>query len=112
MSSNERRSVLSSMPRPSLNQTVVPVAPEAEQALLGGRSSETVVPVSSVESKTRGKIPTVPVTFHLPIEMRDRLKVTAQIKNTTMLELAREAFRRFLDENPVSEADIRRALGL
>jgi predicted transcriptional regulator len=52
------------------------------------------------------------VTFHLPIELRDRIKVTAQAKQVTMLEIATAALEQYLERNPVSEADLRRLLGL
>jgi len=57
-------------------------------------------------------VPTVPVTFHLPIELRDRIKITAQAKQKTMLEIAVEALQDYLDRNHVSESDLRKLLGL
>jgi hypothetical protein len=44
--------------------------------------------------------------------MRDRIKLTAQAKGVTQLELAKAALQEYLDKNPVSEQDLRRLLNL
>jgi hypothetical protein len=46
------------------------------------------------------------------VELRDRIKITAQAKQKTMVDLAIEAFADYLERNPVSEADLRKLLGL
>jgi len=112
------RSVLSELRKPQLIEpsSAVPAALE-EKLLGGGQGSGTAAvlaksePVEPARGK-RTKVPTVPVTFHLPVELRDRIKLTAQAKQKTMLELALEAFQEYLGRNPVSEQDLRRLLGM
>jgi hypothetical protein len=125
MPGESKRSVLSELKKPLLQPpTLVPAA--LEEHLLGTATApypatkpgslppEAEIPpeppISGRRSKTR--VPTVPVTFHLPVELRDRIKITAQAKQKTMVDLAIEAFADYLGRNPVSEADLRRLLGL
>lgn len=119
MSGDTKRSVLSDLRRPLLQpSSVVPAA--LEEKLLGGASSGSVAlpapeprPVEPAPAaQSRAKAPTVPVTFHLAISLRDRLKITAQAQQRTMVEIASEALEEYLSRHPVSEADVRRLLGL
>ena len=122
------RSVLSELRRPLL-QPNSGISAELESRLLGstaspiteaGRSSPQLplpapapaTPVAVPPSAKKAKSATVPVTFHLPIELRDKIKLTAQAKQMTMLEIAIDALNGYLGHNPVSEADVRRMLGL
>ena len=124
MAGDPKRSVLSELRKP-LMQPTDQVSPELEERLLGSSrqpapkapSVETgpsqapaISPVAQPHGKRR--VPTVPVTFHLPIELRDKIKITAQAKQRTMLEIAVEALQEYLDRNKVSEDDLRRLLGL
>lgn len=122
------RSVLSDLKRP-LMQPHSGISAELENKLLGTAlpvvsEPKSVTPdppapqaqamprVDAPAALKKAKTPTVPVTFHLPIELRDKVKLTAQAKQTTMLEIAVEALNDYLGRNPVSEADVRRMLGL
>ena len=114
------RSVLSELRKPLL-QPPAAVSPALEERLLGPAPApsfpDPVAPAQpaaavAVAPAARKKVPTVPVTFHLPVDLRDKVKVTAQAKQTTMLEIAVEALNEYLTKNPVSEADFRRLLGL
>jgi hypothetical protein len=118
MPGDTKRSVLSDLRRPLL-QPPSTVSAALEEKLLGvpAVTPSSPPPASAVESgedtrSTRGKVPTVPVTFHLPIALRDRLKLTAQAQQRTMVDLASEALEQYLDHHPVSEAAVRRLLGL
>jgi hypothetical protein len=116
MPGDAKRSVLSDLRKP-LAQPTSSVPPGMEQHLLGrsAAGSERVDASAGPESGKRAskqRVPTVPVTFHLPIDLRDKIKLTAQAKQRTMLEIAVEALRDYLDRNQVSEADLRRLLGL
>jgi predicted transcriptional regulator len=74
-----------------------------------------LTPIETAQQENRAAAPravTTPVTFHLPVELRDKLKLTAQAKQKTMVEIAIEALRTYLEKNPVSESDLRRMLGL
>jgi hypothetical protein len=124
MPSDPKRSVLSDLRKPLVQPTnTLPAG--LEERLLGTTATtpgSRDVPVSpslegppaSTEStkRTRQRVPTVPVTFHLPIELRDKIKLTAQAKQRTMLEIAVEALQDYLERNQVSEADLRKLLGL
>lgn len=128
------RSVLSELKKPLIQPAPTPVPDALEQRLLGVATAarpQTVVepppppspaaaapvqdfapPVAEPPSARRSKLPTVPVTFHLPVRLRDRIKVTAQAQQRTMLEIAVEALEGYLERHPVSEQDVRRLLGL
>jgi hypothetical protein len=110
MSSEQRRSILSNLAKPSLAQPRSIATPAAEEKLLG--YAEAPVAPAPIADVRKEKVPTTPVTFHLPIDLRDKLKITAQAKGTTMLELVREAIEKHLSDNPVSEADLRKLLRL
>jgi hypothetical protein len=107
-------SVLSSLKRPLLTNQPQSVPTVLEEKLLGPEHGrEVTIPEPSRNILERsGKVPTVPVTFHLPIAMRDRLKLTAQAKGLTQLEIAKTALQEYLDKHPVSEQDLRRLLNL
>jgi hypothetical protein len=108
-----KRSVLSGLKRP-LMQPVVVSSQKLEEHLLGGEQGATT-PMEAPQQEHLAEIPravTTPVTFHLPVELRDKLKLTAQAKQKTMVEIATEALRSYLEKNPVSESDLRRMLGL
>ncbi len=108
------RSVLSELKRPLL-QSAGALPPGVEEHLLGRGPSRNPppAPVSSEPAPVRRpKAPTIPVTFHLPVDLRDRLKVTAQAKQRTMLDLAVEALSEYMSRNPVTEQDLRRMLGI
>ncbi|MBM3738126.1 MAG: hypothetical protein FJW39_20280 [Acidobacteria bacterium] len=106
------RSVLSELKRPLLAHSV-PVSGDLEDHLLGrGGAVPAPDPASLPGASRKAKVPTVPVTFHLPLELRDRLKVTAQAHQRTMLDIAVEALNDYLSRNPVTERDLRRLLGL
>jgi hypothetical protein len=125
MPGDPKRSVLSDLRKP-LAQPTSSVPAGLEERLLGSvttaaaPSDSHVLPsVAGTPTKpesgkgtTRQRVPTVPVTFHLPIELRDKIKITAQAKQRTMLEIAVEALQDYLDRNQVSEADLRKLLGL
>lgn len=122
MSGEPKRSVLSELKRP-LMQAPAAVPPALEERLLGRtpQPDPGAPPPSSAggtaaamerEPRRPARKPTVPVTFHLPIELRDRIKVTAQAKQRTMLDIAVQALTEYLDRNPASESDLRRLLGL
>lgn len=125
MPGDPKRSVLSELRKP-LAQPTTSVPAGLEERLLGTvttalASSDSQVLLSEAGTANRpesGKdtkkqrVPTVPVTFHLPIELRDKIKLTAQAKQRTMLEIAVEALRDYLERNQVSEADLRKLLGL
>ncbi len=101
------RSVLSELKKPLLQHTMPPS--EALEARLLGVAAG-AAPAAAEPRKA--KEPTVPVTFHLPVKLRDRIKVTAQAHDRTMLEIAVEALENYLDQHPVTESDLRRLLGL
>ena len=118
------RSVLSDLRKPLL-QAPASISPALEERLLGGAAGagfavafepppDPVAPAmpGPVQSPARKKVPTVPVTFHLPVDLRDKIKVTAQAKQMTMLEIAVDALNGYLAQHPVSESDLRRLLGL
>lgn len=112
MPGDPKRSILSDLKRP-LIEPVTPTPKELEERLLGIQEKPPAVPPSLQDQRgTNGRVPTVPVTFHLPVELRDKLKLTAQAKQLTMVEIATEALRAYLDNNPVSEQDLRRMLGM
>ena len=122
------RSVLSDLKRPLMQPhsgisaelenrllgTALPVAAEPKPAMAEppAPAVQAAPRVEAPVAAKKAKTPTVPVTFHLPIELRDKVKLTAQAKQTTMLEIAVEALNDYLGRNPVSEADVRRMLGL
>ncbi len=111
MSSNPKRSVLSDLKRP-LMEPVAISSQRMEEHLLGTGSTNTGE-IPQQEHKTSApRTITIPVTFHLPVDLRDKLKLTAQAKQKTMVEIAIEALRTYLEKNPVSESDLRRILGL
>lgn len=120
MSGNPKRSVLSDLRRPLVQPTsTVPAG--LEEQLLGAPSTPPITNAAPETTPartelgvrtTKHRVPTVPVTFHLPIELRDKIKITAQAKQKTMLEIAVEALQDYLDRNQVSEADLRKLLGL
>jgi hypothetical protein len=121
MPGESKRSVLSELKKPLLQPpNLIPA--ELEEHLLGtaappATESEALRPETEIQPtpsgrRSKARVPTVPVTFHLPVELRDRIKITAQAKQKTMLDLAVEAFDDYLDRNPVSEADLRRLLRL
>lgn len=101
------RSVLSELKKPLL-QPSIPPSEALEARLLGATGGTAPAPLEPRKSKE----PTVPVTFHLPVKLRDRIKVTAQAHDRTMLEIAVEALETYLDRHPVTESDLRRLLGL
>ena len=118
------RSVLSELKRPLLSQPQT-VSQTLEERLLGPMAAAPALeppPAATPEPLTvketpkeapkKAKEPTVPVTFHLPVKLRDRIKVTAQAQQRTMLEIAVEALEGYLDHHPVTETDLRRLLGL
>ncbi|SRR5581483_2690789 len=114
------RSVLSSL-KPSLVQpAAAPPPAELERKLLGDtpepeRETVAIEPAPRMEGpgeRRRGKVPTTPVTFHLPIELRNRIKLTAQAKGMTMTDFVIDALEIHLEKNAISEADVRRLLGL
>ena len=112
MPSDPKRSVLSDLKRP-LMQPVVVSSHKLEEHLLG--TEQATIPAEVAQHEHRAATPravTTPVTFHLPVELRDKLKLTAQAKQKTMVEIAIEALRTYLEKNPVSESDLRRMLGL
>lgn len=126
MSGDAKRSILGDLKRP-LIQPASAVSSELEERLLGstGAAGAAAAPVHPEEAPvqqdgpggrsrrgSKARVPTVPVTFHLPVELRDRIKITSQAKQKTMLEIAIDAFQDYLERNPVSEADLRRLLGL
>jgi len=117
MPSDPKRSVLSELRRP-LIQPSATVSTALEERLLGSAPKETASSTSSgterqvTRPKAKQRVPTVPVTFHLPIELRDKIKITAQAQQKTMLEIAVEAFQDYLQRNKVSEEDLRKLLGL
>ncbi len=108
MPSNPKRSVLSDLKRP-LVQPVAVSSQKLEEHLLGSEQEEVNQQDHRVNTP---RVVTIPVTFHLPVELRDKLKLTAQAKQKTMVEIAVEALRSYLEKNPVSESDLRRMLGL
>ncbi len=111
MSGDPKRSVLSDLRKPLAQPTSnVPVG--LEERLLGSVTTPAESSDESGKRITKKRVPTVPVTFHLPIELRDKIKLTAQAKQRTMLEIAVEALRDYLERNQVSEADLRKLLGL
>jgi hypothetical protein len=125
MPGESKRSVLSELKKPLLQPpNLVPAG--LEEHLLGTTPApqpvsepEAFRPVTEIHSEriasgrpSKVRVPTVPVTFHLPVELRDRIKITAQAKQKTMVDLAIEAFADYLERNPVSEADLRKLLGL
>ena len=102
------RSILSELKKPLLPQAST--SPNAlEEKLLGVQGA---APAPAPPSSHKAKEPTVPVTFHLPVRLRDRIKVTAQAQQRTMLEIAVEALEGYLDGHRVTETDLRRLLGL
>jgi hypothetical protein len=105
MPSDPKRSVLSDLKRPLMQPTAIS-SQKLEEHLLGSEQTATPMEISTP------RVITTPVTFHLPVELRDKLKLTAQAKQKTMVEIAIEALRTYLEKNPVSESDIRRMLGL
>jgi hypothetical protein len=115
MSGDAKRSILGELKRPLFEPTAS-VSAALEEKLLGTapkpQPPPAAEPPSAPARPPRGKTPTVPVTFHLPVALRDRVKITAQAQQRTMVEIACEALERYLEENPVSENDLRRLLGL
>lgn len=111
MPSDPKRSVLSDLKRP-LMQPVSVSSQKLEEHLLGAEQATTPMEVAQQEHHAAPRPVTTPVTFHLPVELRDKLKLTAQAKQKTMVEIAIEALRTYLEKNPVSESDLRRMLGL
>lgn len=112
MSSDPKRSVLSDLKRPLMEPTAISSA-KLEEHLLGPKQPADVAELPPQEPRVPApRTITTPVTFHLPVELRDKLKLTAQAKQKTMVEIAIEALRTYLDNNPVSESDLRRMLGL
>jgi hypothetical protein len=110
--SDPKRSVLSDLKRP-LMQPVAVSSQKLEEHLLGAEQATTPMEVAQQEHRAATpRAVTTPVTFHLPVELRDKLKLTAQAKQKTMVEIAIEALRTYLEKNPVSESDLRRMLGL
>lgn len=109
MSGDPKRSVLSDLKRPLIQPMAVP-SQKLEDHLLG--ADATTPPTRQEDRATTPRVVTTPVTFHLPVELRDKLKLTAQAKQKTMVEIAIEALRAYLEKNPVSESDLRRMLGL
>lgn len=101
------RSVLSELKRPLLAPAPQAAQSALEEQLLGQGS-----PGPEAQPARRQKVPTVPVTFHLPVELRDRIKIAAQAKRRTMLDIAVEALNEHLARNPVTEQDLRRLLGM
>jgi hypothetical protein len=112
MPSDPKRSVLSDLKRPLMQPGAIS-SQKLEERLLGPEQATPVLETSSQEHRmTAPRAVTTPVTFHLPVELRDKLKLTAQAKQKTMVEIAVEALRTYLEKNPVSESDLRRMLGL
>lgn len=103
------RSVLSELKRPLLAAPASAAQSPLEEHLLGQGSP---LPNPEAAAARRQKVPTVPVTFHLPVELRDRIKIAAQARRRTMLDIAVEALNEHLARNPVTEQDLRRMLGL
>jgi len=94
-------------------QPVAVSSQKLEEHLLGAEEAETPIEVAQQEYHAAVPRPApTPVTFHLPVELRDKIKLTAQAKQKTMVEIAIEALRTYLEKNPVSESDLRRMLGL
>ena len=111
MSGDAKRSILGDLKKPLLQpSTAVPA--ELEERLLGTAPAEPASAPPPRRREARTRVATVPVTFHLPVELRDRIKITAQAKQKTMLEIAMEALEEYLARNPVLEADLKRLLGL
>ena len=111
MPSDPKRSVLSDLRRP-LMQPGATSSQKLEEHLLGSDQPTVAMEVPRQEHRAPPRTVTTPVTFHLPVELRDKLKLTAQATQKTMVEIAVEALRTYLDKNPVSESDLRRMLGL
>jgi hypothetical protein len=119
MSSDNRGSVLANLRKPSLVQPVQQVNAALEEKILGPAPSESssgasahpvAAPINTepaVQTR-RPKEPTTPVTFHLPIKLRDRIKKTAQAKGITMLELVTEAIEVHLDKNRPTVEELKR----
>lgn len=118
--SDNRRSVLSTMPRPSLAQPVVHTNPEAEEALLGGGEAVRAPAVpgvieplpAPVQIQKPVKVATAPVTFHLPVTLHKQLKIASQVRGTTMLDIVRQQLERYLQQNPLTEAELRQLMDL
>jgi hypothetical protein len=105
------RSILSELKKPLLQPN--PGASQAlEDKLLGTSGTAPALAPEPPPMPRKAKEPTVPVTFHLPVKLRDRIKVSAQAQQRTMLEIAVEALEAHLDRHPVTETDLRRLLGL
>jgi hypothetical protein len=110
-SDSKRTSILGELKRPLL-QPSGPVSQRLEEQLLGTQETGREVGQPVPNRAEPARVATVPVTFHLPVELRDKIKLTAQAKKKTMIEIAIEALQTYLDKDPVSEADLRRLLGL
>jgi len=124
MPGDPKRSVLSELKKP-LIQPAGAIPAGLEERLLGSTKEvpglSPVAAAAGITTRTaqegarpaaKQRVPTVPVTFHLPIELRDKIKITAQAQQKTMLEIAVEALQDYLNRNKVSEEDLRRLLGL
>ena len=112
MPSDPKRSVLSDLKRPLMQPGPIS-SQKLEERLLGSEAPSAAMEISQQENRAAApRTVTTPVTFHLPVELRDKLKLTAQAKQKTMVEIAVEALRAYLEKNPVSESDLRRMLGL
>lgn len=113
MSDNNRPgSILRNLHRPSL------VSAEAEQALLGqgnappARPQSEATPTIAPRKVADERTPTVPVTFHLPVQLRDQLRRVALARNQTMVNLVRQQLEHYLAANPLTEEERNRLLGL
>ncbi len=119
MSSDNRGSVLANLRKPSLVQPVQQVNAALEEKILGpaqpesssGTSAQPAaerLPAERAVQTRRSKEATTPVTFHLPVKLRDRIKKTAQAKGITMLELVTEAIEVHLDKNRPTTEELKR----
>ena len=118
MSDNKHRASLLNLRRPGANEKqalFVPTsvaAPELEDALLG-KEGGLHPSAPEIEHELRQeKESTIPVTFHLPVRLRDKIRMTARAKNITMLEFAKAALETHLERHPVTEAELRALLNL
>lgn len=119
MSDSKQRASLLNLRRPDTDEkkpllvpASAPTTPALEEALLGREGTHREPEPKPQPEPRQEKEPTTPVTFHLPIRLRDRIRMTARVKNMTQLEVAKAALEAYLDSHPVSEAEIRALLSL
>jgi hypothetical protein len=106
MPSNRQRGGLVGLKRPLLE-----AAPAAGSTGESAGPPAPAAPAASAMQPPPAAPVTRPATYHLPVDLLQRLRATCRIKNTTMVEFVRQAIEEALERQRPTREEIGRLLG-